>query len=126
MAVVMLVTRRSFKLQARLVFTVFLLSALYAATAILLLASYKDIPSGVTTTIHFLYPLAVTVVMSIIYGEKTTITTYLAVLVSLLGVALLAWQQAQSGQCSSGGVLAPNYLRLSQAEREYQNKQKME
>ena len=106
MAVVMLVTRRSFKLQARLVFTVFLLSALYAATAILLLASYKDIPSGVTTTIHFLYPLAVTVVMSIIYGEKTTITTYLAVLVSLLGVALLAWGNHDAQYFRRGVMLA--------------------
>lgn len=42
------------------------------------------------------------------------------------GVALLAWEQAQSGNYPSGRELCPNYLRLSQAEREYQNKQKME
>ena len=42
------------------------------------------------------------------------------------GVALLAWEQVQAGMQSSGGDLVPNYLRLSQAERERLNKEKME
>lgn len=42
------------------------------------------------------------------------------------GVALLAWEQAQAGLRPSGGELEPNYLRLSQAERERMKKQKME
>lgn len=41
------------------------------------------------------------------------------------GVALLAWDQVQAGVHPSGGELVPNYLRLSQAERERMNK-KME
>ena len=36
------------------------------------------------------------------------------------GVALLAWEQYLAGQTPSGGELMPNYLRLSQAERERQ------
>ena len=42
------------------------------------------------------------------------------------GVALLAWEQVQAGLRPSGRELEPNYLRLSQAERERMNKQKME
>lgn len=42
------------------------------------------------------------------------------------GVALLAWDQVQQGLQPSGNDLAPNYLRLSQAERERLNKQEME
>ena len=42
------------------------------------------------------------------------------------GVALLAWEQMQAGMQPSGGELVPNYLRLSQAERERLNKEKME
>ncbi len=34
------------------------------------------------------------------------------------GTALLAWEAYQAGQTPSGGDLNPNYLRLSQAERE--------
>ena len=40
------------------------------------------------------------------------------------GVALLAWDQAQAGEQPSGLSMVPNYLRLSQAERERQEKQK--
>ncbi len=102
----MLLTGRSFKLQLNQLFIVFILSALYAITAILLLASYGDIPSGVSTTIHFLYPLAVTVVMSMLFGEKTTLVTYIAVAVSLLGVGLLAWGDHDVGDFRRGVVLA--------------------
>ena len=38
------------------------------------------------------------------------------------GVALLAWEQAQAGESPSGLSVTPNYLRLSQAERERQKK----
>jgi len=40
------------------------------------------------------------------------------------GTALLAWEQAQAGENPSGRDLEPNYLRLSQAERERLNKNK--
>lgn len=40
------------------------------------------------------------------------------------GTALLAWEQAQTGETPSGRDLEPNYLRLSQAERERLNKNK--
>ena len=35
-----------------------------------------------------------------------------------LGVALLAQQKAEAGEAGDGNALTPNYLRLSQAERE--------
>ena len=35
-----------------------------------------------------------------------------------VGIAILAERQASAGLCPSGGDLQPNYLRLSQAERE--------
>ena len=40
------------------------------------------------------------------------------------GVAILAARQAASGEAPSGGALTPNYLRLSQAEREKLEKMK--
>ena len=43
-----------------------------------------------------------------------------------VGAGLLAWEQINAGVEASGGELAPNYLRLSQAERERLKKQEME
>ena len=42
------------------------------------------------------------------------------------GTALLAWDMAKAGQSPSGAELIPNYLRLSQAERERQKKLELE
>lgn len=41
-----------------------------------------------------------------------------------VGTALLAWERWQAGERPCGGDLVPNYLRLSQAERERQNQMK--
>lgn len=106
MAFVMFVSGREFKLHRATFGIVLLLSLLYAATAILLIESYKYIPSGVATTIHFLYPLAVTLIMSFIFRESTTVATYIAVVMSLAGVALLAWGKHLEGDFPRGVVLA--------------------
>lgn len=85
---------------------VFLLSVLYALTAILLIESYKAIPSGIATTIHFLYPLAVTLIMSWFYGEQSSMITYIALAVSIVGVLLLAWGSHDGGDFRIGVLLA--------------------
>lgn len=42
------------------------------------------------------------------------------------GTALAAWLRLSDGERPDGGTLVPNYLRLSQAERERMNKEKVE
>lgn len=48
------------------------LSAFYAATSLGLLRSYEYIPSGVATTVNFLYPLVVTAVIIVILQMRQT------------------------------------------------------
>ena len=102
MAAIMFFSRRSFRLDADEVAVVAILAVLYASTAILLLESYKCIPSGIATTIHFLYPLAVTLTMSWVFKEHISSTIYIAVLLSLVGVALLAWGNHTEGDFRRG------------------------
>ena len=106
MAVIMFFTRRSFRLASDQMAVVALLAVLYASTAILLLESYKCIPSGIATTIHFLYPLAVTLTMSWVFKERISSTIYVAVALSLVGVALLAWGNHTEGDFRRGVSLA--------------------
>lgn len=106
MALVMLLTRRSFRISFRAFVAVVWLSVLYAATAIFILASYEHIAGGVATTIHFLYPLAVTAIMAMFFKERTTITTLIAAVVSLVGVALLMWGSHHDGDYRKGVLLA--------------------
>lgn len=106
MGVVMLVSGSRFELKRSQLGIVFLLSILYAATAIFLIESYKYIPSGIATTIHFLYPLVVTLTMVIFFREQTGITTYIAIFISLGGVTLLAWGNHTAGDFQRGVALA--------------------
>lgn len=63
----------------------------YAATAMWLLESYSMIPSGVATTIHFLYPVLVTLIMVTFFKEPKSVWIFGAAIVSIAGVALLNW-----------------------------------
>ncbi|MEG0789050.1 MAG: DMT family transporter [Alistipes sp.] len=91
MGLIALVTRRNFRISGRDFAVLLFLSVMYAGTAFGLLRSYDFIPSGVSTTINFLYPLVVAIIMTLFFKEKSSIWILIAVLVSLVGVALLAW-----------------------------------
>lgn len=84
-----------------------LISVFYASTSIFLTASYTigEIPSGLATTMHFLYPVFVTAVMILFFGEKITWMKCVAVLLAFGGVYFL------SG-ASFGGGTALNPLGL--------------
>ena len=106
MAIIMFFTRRSFRIAMDQVAVVALLAVLYASTAILLLESYKYIPSGIATTIHFLYPLVVTLTMAWLFKEQVSWSIYIAVVLSLVGVALLAWGDHDAGDFRRGVTYA--------------------
>ena len=57
-----------------------------ASTTILLYCSYSYIPTGVATTLHFIYPLLVTVSCVLFFHEKLTLPKALAVLLSVAGI----------------------------------------
>lgn len=106
MAVIMFFTRRNFRIAADQMAVVAILAILYASTAILLLESYKSIPSGIATTIHFLYPLAVTLTMAWVFKERMSPVIYISVVLSLIGVALLAWGNHDVGDFRRGVTLS--------------------
>lgn len=67
-----------------------LLSALRALTSITLLIGYANIATGIASTINFMYPVIVTLCMMIFFGEKKSWESIGAVLLSVLGVYLMA------------------------------------
>ena len=76
----------------RQLFELFLLGGLcYCGSAGFLLLSYLYIPTGVATTINFLFPVVVALLMRFVFGEPMPLRTLLAIGLSLVGVALLSW-----------------------------------
>lgn len=96
LAVLIVVKRSSFKVNTKQLKTIFGLSFFYAATSLLLIESYLYIPSGIATTISFLYPVAVTLILFFGFKERISSTTLFAILLSLLGVFLLSGSTSQT------------------------------
>lgn len=83
--------RRDFRIKKKELFWLLGLGWLYAGTSMGLLFSYRLIPSGVGTTIHFLYPIVVAFIMVLFFKERRSYTLFGAALLSLAGVALMSW-----------------------------------
>lgn len=69
---------------------VILLSILRSVTSITLLIGYANISSGIATTINFMYPVIVTICMMLFFGERKSLVDIGAIVLSILGVYLLA------------------------------------
>ena len=98
----------SFRLEKKDFVVVLLLSLLRAVTSFSLLIAYQNIATGVASTIHFMYPLAVSLVMMYFFQEKKSLWVMFAVFMSLLGAALLSSGEleAKNGDTIVGLVAA--------------------
>ena len=79
-----------FRLGRRELGTVFLLSLFRAATSLSLVIAYQNIASGVASTIHFMYPLVVALVMMCFFRERGSVWTFAAIGLSIVGAVLLS------------------------------------
>lgn len=98
LGVMLLVQRVRIRLRARQVLELLALSLLcYCGSACFLVMAYHYIPSGIATTVNFLFPVIVALIMRFVYGERLRWVVWVAITLSLAGVALLSWGE--------GGVL---------------------
>lgn len=72
------------------VWKIMLLSILRSVTSITLLIGYANIASGIASTINFMYPVIVALCMMIFYGEDRAWANVIAILISIIGVYLMA------------------------------------
>lgn len=82
------------RVNRRQFFELLLLGVLcYSGSAGFLIFSYRYIPSGIATTINFLYPIMVALLMRFVFGERVKLPTLIAIGLSLLGVGLMSWNR---------------------------------
>ncbi|MGL4993721.1 MAG: DMT family transporter [Bacteroidales bacterium] len=86
----LLVTKKSIRVKKEELVTLSGLILLSGTTALFLMKSFCFIPSGVASTIHFLYPVLVALLMSIIFKEKFSIFFFIAIILALMGVASIS------------------------------------
>jgi drug/metabolite transporter (DMT)-like permease len=62
---------------------------MFAASSLTYYASFKYMDAGLASTLLFLYPLEVSVLMAVFFKEKIKIWTVVSIAVSMAGIALL-------------------------------------
>lgn len=90
MGAYMLLSGRSLRISWRELATVAVLAVFYGSTSMFLTSSYEFIPSGIATTIHFLYPVLVTTIMIVGFGERASWCVFTAAAMAIGGVYLLS------------------------------------
>lgn len=84
------VTKKDFKInKTQLMHIIFLGIIGYTATTYTLFLAYNYISVGLATTMHFIYPVVVTVLAVILYKEKLYWSKIWALALSVLGIYLL-------------------------------------
>ena len=89
LAVVMLIKRERFKVNRREFKVLFSLGILFAASSITYYQSFHFMDAGIASTILFVYPVMVAVIMALFFKERVTAMTVIAIVLSLIGIGLL-------------------------------------
>ena len=66
-----------------------ILGLLFASSSITLFTSFHYIDAGVASTLLFVYPIMVAVLMAVFFKEKITLTTVASIGLALMGIAML-------------------------------------
>lgn len=101
----LLLRRHDLRVDMREMATLTGLGVFYSLTALLLTTSYLYIPSGIATTIHFLYPVVVTLVMILFFKERVSFPLFAAIVMAISGVYLLSNSGGEGAVSLKGLVL---------------------
>lgn len=86
----LVITKKNFIITKEgVIHIIFLVIIGYTATTYTLFLSYNYITVGLATTLHFIYPVIVTVWVVILYKEKLYWSKILALILSVMGICLL-------------------------------------
>lgn len=93
LSMMMRLHKESFFIQSRDLPMFILLAVFYTASALFLFWGYEFMGAGMATTLHFTYPVFVTLLMLVIFGEKASWVTWLAIALAIFGVAKLSLKE---------------------------------
>lgn len=87
---VMLAKKESFRISRKDIPVFMLLAFFYTFSSLFLLCGYGYMGAGVATTLHFTYPVFVTLIMLVLFKERASWLTWVSILLAVCGVALLS------------------------------------
>lgn len=79
----------SLKITKKEAFVLFFLGVVFAISSLTLFVSFQYIGAGIATTILFVYPIIVAVIMAIFFKEKLSHKTIISIFLMIAGIGLL-------------------------------------
>lgn len=95
---------RSFKMKQKEVLPLIIMGLLVACSSLMLFQSYNYMDAGIASTLLFIYPVMVAIIMAIGFKEKLTVQTIFCILLALGGIGLL-YQGGDGSSLSLTGTL---------------------
>lgn len=89
LGIMLKVRGRSFALKRREIVPLIILGWLVALSSLTLFQSYNYMEAGIASTILFVYPILVALIMAVVFKEKITLQTVLCIFLALSGIGLL-------------------------------------
>ena len=89
LAIFMLIKKDSFYLKFKEIILLAFLGLLFGISAISLFNSFLYMDAGLASTVLFIYPIFVAIIMALFFKEKNSIITILSIIFAFLGVILL-------------------------------------
>ena len=80
---------RSFKIQRKETFPLITMGLLVALSSLTLFLSYNYMAAGIASTLLFVYPIMVALIMAMVFKEKLALQTIVCMLLALGGIGLL-------------------------------------
>ena len=104
LAVMLKLRRRDFSINKADIFPLIILGVLFAMSSITLFSSYNFMDVGIASTILFVYPIMVALIMFIFFKERISLKTIICIAVALIGIVLLC-KSGSGAVVSMKGVL---------------------
>lgn len=99
LGVMMLVQKQSFALRRCEVLPLVIMGLLFSFSSLTLFLSYNYMDAGIASTILFVYPVLVAVLMAVFFKEKVSPITMISIALAFTGISLL--YQGEGGQTLS-------------------------
>ena len=114
LAVMLIVEHKSFSVKKGELKTLASLGALFAVSSIAYYQSFHFMDAGIASTILFVYPVMVAVIMAAFFKESVTLSTVSAIILALLGIGLL-YRGGEGAALSTLGIILVMLSSLSYA-----------
>lgn len=90
LGIMLRITGQSYRIEKKDIPVLLLLGCFYTASAMFLFWGYSFMGAGVATALHFTYPVFVTLLMLLIFKERTSWLTWIAIFMAVAGVGTIS------------------------------------